>query len=235
MGEWVTDGELDMRRGAAAIGAGMPSFQTKQQLQAAPEMRCTTSAEASAATVLASGSKWRKFSGHSTTRRTTTTLRVHLALQNEARKAVYKRRRVEDIEDAKTVDADGFIEFNEKAFHDFYTEEAIQRRLALRYEPRVLAQLRAFARAMDLHAMHTSQPRTVINQAFYTFLFIKISLAMTTSPTREELLDTVAEDWAHDCRDESQLMSYEQLKDAIFEVADIFTNTDDAQDYADFL
>ena len=169
--------------------------------------------------------KWQAFQ-----RRAATTLTVHGALDSEARKGQFRRKRHdEDISDAM---ADG--EFSQEAMDKFYTSEAIDARCALRYDPNVLRHLRAWTRIVDLHAMRHALNRTTMDRPLYAFIFLKVSLALTAANTAEELRTTVAQDWANDCRDGSQL-SYEQFKDALFEVADAFTGTTDADEYAGFL
>ena len=154
---------------------------------------------------------------------------VKSALDAAANSSAFRKARLGDADEAKASGA-----FDQDTWDELYSAEALDARVSLRYATDVGKYLRKWTKGLDAHAESVGWSRTEINQEAYSFVFFKVSLALTAAPTQAELRKTVEEDWEHDSRG-AKVLSYEQLKDSLFEVCDVFTLSTESKEYCEFL
>ncbi|KAF1328516.1 hypothetical protein FI667_g6810, partial [Globisporangium splendens] len=114
-----------------------------------------------------------------------------------------------------------------------YTPEALALRFSLRNDPRVLRV------AKELWSIDTG-PRDAlgcIDQRGYTALFHRIAKsidAVFPSKRRRKLEKTIHDDWTHDSKGEAH-MSFADFFDSAFELADLWCETIESDEYVTFL
>lgn len=119
-----------------------------------------------------------------------------------------------------------------------YTPEALALRFGLRNDPAVLEAVRAI--------WQIEMPRDAlgcIDQRAYTALFRRIGVCLEAEsadgaarrPKRARRLEkTIEQDWQRDSRGEAA-MSFANFFDAVFELADMWCDTIDVEEYVEFL
>ncbi|GLE03822.1 hypothetical protein PINS_up012733 [Pythium insidiosum] len=111
-----------------------------------------------------------------------------------------------------------------------YTPEALALRFSLRNDPNVLEAVRRL--------WLVELPRTAmgcIDQRGYASVFRRIAKSLDAKTFRKRRLDKLLdEDWKRDSKGENE-MSFANFFDSIFELADLWCDTIDANDYVAFL
>ena len=113
--------------------------------------------------------------------------------------------------------------------------EMLDARCNLRYHPDVVKEVRQWVRAIDrLQRKATGVVSPVFFGPAYKTVFTKICLAMTAKGSIEDLREVAEEEWEHDSRGKES-MTVEQLKDGLFELADLWTEDTEPVEYLAFL
>ena len=108
-------------------------------------------------------------------------------------------------------------------------------RCALRHSPEVLGSLRSWSRTLEAHQRGLVSTSVVaVTADMYAVAVLKAGLALTRAPTFDELVESTGEDWESD-RAGRSIISFERFKDAMFQVADTYTETMLPADYSAFL
>ena len=114
------------------------------------------------------------------------------------------------------------------------SDDALDARCNLRYNRDVVAELRRFIHILEAYQRKHKLPLAIVKEQLYKDVFTKVCLAMTKKATEKQMAKIVNEDWDFDCRGRDS-MSTEQVKDALFELADMWCDTVDATEYIGFL
>lgn len=119
---------------------------------------------------------------------------------------------------------------------EMYTQENLDKRYAIRHDPTVAGLLRVWWRAcMGLNKQH-KQPYGKLFAPEYCAVFEKVYKVMM--PARDydaaEAKRAVRDDWKSDAKGKRS-MDEHAFMDALFELADVWTQTTDASEYAAFL
>ena len=114
------------------------------------------------------------------------------------------------------------------------SDDALDARCSLRYNRDVVAELRRFIHILEAYQRKHKLPLAIVKEQLYKDVFTKVCLAMTKKATEKQMAKIVNEDWDFDCRGRDS-MSTEQVKDALFELADMWCDTVDATEYIGFL
>ena len=179
-----------------------------------------------------SGSLWKKLHSHSRARtlvsgllsgqRKSTFLR-NMEEQQRAASVVYERRRSE------------VVPIWQQGDMELYSEENIDRRQGLRQDPLVVAQLRNWWQvALRMMRSLGKGDADHLGEQEYVVLFRKVYKAIVLEYDAEEALTCVRDDWVHDSAG-SGAMSQEGYMDCLFELADVWTLSVEAEEYATFL
>ena len=102
--------------------------------------------------------------------------------------------------------------------------------------------LRTWSRALEADERKRTDKSAIVQVSadMYFGALYRCSLALTAAPTREELQASAREDWERDksgttseCERDS--ISFERFKDAMFQLADMYTSSMEPDEYVDFL
>ena len=128
------------------------------------------------------------------------------------------------------------VELSKKAYNRYYTEEALRRRLRLRADPAVVAALDAIWAAATGAASRGRGGRTRerLTRKQYLTMHRKIALALDPTVAPREAAEAAEEEWALDSEGRGCL-DREKFDWCWFELADLWTETVDADEYVRFL
>ena len=137
------------------------------------------------------------------------------------------------------------IAFEDQGKVSVNCEDSWTRRLALRFSPLVRDVLEAFwkaALASEYLEMRLADPSastarpTSIGFTNYAHLFRRVYITLIEDFDTEECEASIEEDWASDCAPGGgEVMERDAYQDALFELADLWTEGIDAGEYAQFL
>eukprot|EP00908_Phaeocystis_cordata_P023216 Transcript_565.p1 GENE.Transcript_565~~Transcript_565.p1 ORF type:complete len:420 (-),score=99.09 Transcript_565:1448-2707(-) len=111
-----------------------------------------------------------------------------------------------------------------------YSAASLERRYALRHEPRVVEELRLWW----LAAQTLGPDARGLSPSEYQLILLLVYKAMIDEFSLAEATQAVHEDWLNDARG-SALLSASGFMDCLFELADVWTSTTDAEEYSEFL
>ena len=113
---------------------------------------------------------------------------------------------------------------------EFYDDASVRQRVQLKQHPRVQA---ALARLWD--AANTDSRDHVLDRAEYGVMHRKMLLALRPMIGPREALRSAEEDWAADAEGEAvKAIDRPKFEWALFELADLWTDSVSASEYADF-
>ena len=155
-------------------------------------------------------------------------LKANVAMEMANRDSTFRRTMQEQKKEAR-----GALAKTE--FQELYSQEAMDARCTIRHEQMVLQSLRAWARTLEAHELkRTEMLMASVTETMYSTVLVKVTLAITAIPTIDEVVNAVRDDWADDSRG-ARAISFEAFKDAIFQVADIWTVSTQSSEYSEFL
>ena len=156
----------------------------------------------------------------------------HAAAEEHAEGVVFN---VTDTADLKAIDK--YHQANE----EMNTLEAWEKRFALRREPAVRELLHTGWWMTALRTLKAQEPENEFPQLdklsyfrIYKLLFRSLAKEMREKYDEEEACECAEEDWEADSRD-GVSMPRELFMDALFQIADLYTETASSEEYASFL
>ena len=130
----------------------------------------------------------------------------------------------------------GAVPYWQQGDMELYTEDNLERRLRLRSDEAVLEVLQDWWSTAQ-RSMRSENPwnkGTGLGREDYVRICVKIYKAMIKEFDEGEALECAQDDWCNDSKGEEEL-TRERFMDAMFELADVWTKTIDAAEYAEFL
>ena len=156
------------------------------------------------------------------------TLQANLALDIVSRDGAYRRNLASERKEAKK-------ELSRSDMQRFYSESAMDDRIQLRHSSELVRVLRLWSRALETEErVRTGRTVATVSEAMYAEAAIRWSLALTAIPSVAELEEMAAQDWKSDSKGRSSL-PFERFKDAVFQIADLWVESTEPDDYAKFL
>lgn len=132
------------------------------------------------------------------------------------------------IAEAEEEDADINMSYRNQANLELYSSENMRMRESNKYNEAVVKAIDDF---------WASLPKTLhanINKSIYTWFNRKLYFMFVASATEDDFQRTVHEDWRNDAV-WSHVMTKRSFSDAIFNLADLWCETVDPKEYADFI
>ena len=133
-------------------------------------------------------------------------------------------------------DLQGAVPYWQQGDMELHTEDNLERRAQLRSDKAVLEVLQDWWLTAQ-HSMRSENQwskGTTLGRDDYVRICVKIYKAMIQDYDEAEALECAQDDWRNDCKGEEEL-SRERFMDAMFELADVWTKTIDAAEYAELL
>ena len=115
------------------------------------------------------------------------------------------------------------------------TEDMFKRRLELRHNPAVLDALQHFWDATLRSIRQCGRQETSLDFDGYTYLFERVYRVLLDEWDATDAHRTIADDWESDCKGGCIRLTREMLCDSLFELADTWCSSVNAEEYAEFL